>query len=211
MASCSDPLPKPRPAVLRRLWERMAALYHHRWTSALGDMPQGDDGSLTVAGDTWARGLAGITPEQVGQGVDACLTRSDAWPPTLPEFRALCLQVPSFDETRLHVTTSRVTDAPFYRLVWQLLDTHRFRTSPAQDSDRVLRAAYEAARDHVMRLRPMPDGSAGLLAPPPVKLREFDFVPPPEVLPADAKIQQLREQLAEAPAAEHTPAEEPDA
>ena len=189
MAESTERAARPRPAVLRRLWERMAALYHHRWSSALGDMPQSDDGALTVAGDTWSRGLAGITPDQIGLGIDACMTRSDPWPPTLPEFRALCLQVPSLDDTRLNVTTRHVTDAPFYRLVWQLLDTHRFRNSRAEDSDRVLRAAYEAARDHVMRLRPYPPAASGALPQP------ADAGPLVATMPADEAMRRAQEVL----------------
>ena len=36
----------------------------------------------------WSRALADMTPEQIRRGLDNL--RSD-WPPTLPEFRALCL------------------------------------------------------------------------------------------------------------------------
>lgn len=167
----------------------MAALYHHRWSSALGDAPQVDNGALTVAGDTWARGLAGITPEQIGLGIDACMTRTDPWPPTLPEFRALCLQVPSFEETRRNVTTRYVTAAPFYRLVWQLLDTHRFRNARAEDSDRILRGAYDAARDHVMRLRPYPPEPSDELP------RPADAGPVVATMPADEAIRRVQEVL----------------
>ncbi len=63
-----------------RLWERMTAIYGHRWTSAYGNE---DDG-------TWLQGLAGVTPDQIAAGLSRCLERGDGWPPTLPEFRALC-------------------------------------------------------------------------------------------------------------------------
>lgn len=58
----------------------MSSIYGHKWVSAYG--PQ-DDG-------TWAVGLSGYTPEQIGRGLRACLDRNDPWPPSLPEFRALC-------------------------------------------------------------------------------------------------------------------------
>ena len=69
---------------IARLWERMAAVYGHRWTSAYGDA---DDG-------TWLQGLADMTPEQIGHAIGRCATRDDAWPPSLPEFRRLCLPDP---------------------------------------------------------------------------------------------------------------------
>ena len=63
------------------LWRRMTRIYGHRWTSAFGAK---DD-------STWLRGLHGLTPAQVGHGLSRCAThREGGWPPTLPEFRALC-------------------------------------------------------------------------------------------------------------------------
>lgn len=61
-------------------------MYGHRWTSNYGNE---DDG-------TWRKGLAGLTPEQIGLGLAKCLERRPApgeedWPPTLTEFRAMSL------------------------------------------------------------------------------------------------------------------------
>lgn len=68
-----------------QVWERMAHMYGHRWTSNYGAE---DDG-------TWRKGLAGLTPAQIGAGFMKCLERRPApgeedWPPTLNEFRAMC-------------------------------------------------------------------------------------------------------------------------
>lgn len=70
-----------------QLWERMAEMYGHRWTSSYG---------TEDANGTWRKGLAGLTPQQIGAGLVACLKRrprdgEDDWPPTLNEFRAMCL------------------------------------------------------------------------------------------------------------------------
>lgn len=66
---------------IAKLWERMAMIYGHRWTSSYGDK---DDG-------TWLAGLADVAPEQIGAGLEKCRTNGQPWPPTLPEFRAMCL------------------------------------------------------------------------------------------------------------------------
>lgn len=66
--------------LIELLWERMTALYGHRWTSQHG---AADDG-------TWAKGLADIDPNSVGQAIKRLLNRGDAWPPSLPEFRMMC-------------------------------------------------------------------------------------------------------------------------
>ena len=137
---------------MRMLWQRMAEIYGHRWTSNFGD----DAGK--GAGYTWARGLAGLTNEQIRAGVDAALASAEPWPPTLPEFRALCLSIPSFATARATVHAKQVT--PFLRLMWTHIDGYRFRQADQDASDRLLRNAYELARDHVMR--------GGALPPEPV-------------------------------------------
>lgn len=75
----------PSDTTMRTLWIRMVEFYGHKWLSAYGEKIE--DG----AGSTWQRGLAGVSPAQVADGLRACLSREDPWPPTLPEFRRLCL------------------------------------------------------------------------------------------------------------------------
>ena len=59
----------------------MASIYGHKWTGTYGEQE---------VGDTWSVGLADLTPEEIGNGLHGCLNRRDPWPPSLPEFRALC-------------------------------------------------------------------------------------------------------------------------
>jgi len=61
----------------------MAKIYGHKWTSSYGKV---DDG-------TWAKGLAGVTLQQLADGLEACVINNFDWPPSLPEFRGLCLGV----------------------------------------------------------------------------------------------------------------------
>lgn len=137
------------------LWGRMAAIYGHRWTSSYGD----DPGSM--AGDTWAAGLSGLTGAQLARGLEACVASSDPWPPSLPDFRAMCLGIPPLASVRLDSAKAE----PFTRLVWQHLDGYRYQQAPADQSDRLLREAYELAREHVMRGGALPEPSAELEAP----------------------------------------------
>ena len=65
-----------------RLWRRLAAMYGHRWTSSYGIEDSG----------TWSAVLAGLTPEQVGRGLRRVADSGEEWPPSAPQFRALCLQ-----------------------------------------------------------------------------------------------------------------------
>lgn len=67
--------------TIRILWEKMAAIFGHKWVSSFGET---DDG-------TWLRVLSGLTREQIAAGLRACLNRNDVWPPGAAEFRRLCL------------------------------------------------------------------------------------------------------------------------
>ena len=91
---------------IKQLWERMAMLYGHRWTSAYGVK---DDGTwLTVLGD--------LTPEQLGTGLRAAVAAGEEWPPSAPAFRNLCLGKTGANEFGLdyipeyHRQENRVTD-----------------------------------------------------------------------------------------------------
>ena len=59
----------------------MQAIYGSRWTASI-------DGIEEDAVREWGRALGEMQPEQVRRGLDSL---SGEWPPTLPEFRALCL------------------------------------------------------------------------------------------------------------------------
>lgn len=74
---------------MEQLWSRMGKIYGHRWTSAFGTAD--DDG-------TWLAGLGDLTPALLRDGLRRCIhDRRDSWPPTLPEFRNLCLGLPDID------------------------------------------------------------------------------------------------------------------
>lgn len=150
--------PAPPTEWLRRIWERMVAMYGHAWHSVHGVSPQDEGtGRLTVDGDTWAKALSGITGTQMAAGLAACLAEGGEFPPSAPRFRGMCLGVPSFPSVR------RDTDKadPFTRLVWQNLDGYLYRQAPADKADKMLRDAYELAREHVMLGGQLPEQAAG--------------------------------------------------
>lgn len=74
-------------STIRIVWQKMAKIYGHKWISNFGDM---DDG-------TWLAGLADFTEDDLKRGLQGCVTRADPWPPTLPEFRNLCLGIEDFE------------------------------------------------------------------------------------------------------------------
>jgi len=121
----------------------MATRYGHAWVSQYGPQPDG------IAGAEWSETLAGLSLEQVGAGFTADRARGSEWPPSSTRFRALCLGIPDYAQVRLAIVVKKRT--PFMRLVWQHLDSFRFSRADQSTADRMLRDAYEVAREHVMR------------------------------------------------------------
>lgn len=147
--------------IIDRLWLRMAEIYGHRWTSAHGsDAAKG-------SGETWAKGLAGLDRSDVARGVEACISGALSWPPTLPEFRELCLGIPTAANVR--VTFSQLRgDAPvdpFARLVWSYIDGFAFRNASREQADRMVSDAYASAREFRMKGGALPQVLAEIEAP----------------------------------------------
>lgn len=77
--STSNPLPLP---WVERLFERFAAMYGGKFLDLWRDM------DVAAVKSAWAEDLAGLTVDEIKSGLAALKTRP--WPPTLPEFIALC-------------------------------------------------------------------------------------------------------------------------
>lgn len=141
----------------------MAALFGHPWLSLQGPSPQDPDtGRLTVAGDTWAKALTGITAQQLARGLETCIAEGGEFAPSAPRFRAMCLGIPDFEavnhELLCEVDARR---SPFARLVWSHIDGYAHRRASADDAKRMRREAYAVAAEHVMRGGALPGEPAG--------------------------------------------------
>lgn len=73
------------PKIVAQLFAKFHARYGNRWAS---NFPGEELQRLAVA--EWGDGLAGITPEQLRDGLNAW---DHDWPPCLPEFRRACLGI----------------------------------------------------------------------------------------------------------------------
>jgi hypothetical protein len=67
--------------VLAKLWRLMADVFGYRWVSAFGECDESG---------TWAKGLAGLTGDDLARGIRRVIDAGMSWPPSLPEFRVLC-------------------------------------------------------------------------------------------------------------------------
>lgn len=156
LQDASTPIAAAVPAMwLRRLWERMVALYGHAWTHVHGVSPQASDhDGLTMSGSTWAGVLAGLSGSQISKGVQACIDAGGEFPPNAPSFRALCLGIPPLATVRSELRHGE--PSPFARALWAELDAFRYRQASAEQADRMLRDAYDVVHARVMRGEPLP-------------------------------------------------------
>lgn len=67
---------------MERLFARMEDRYGKQWADSYGGFPR------ERVKRTWAADLADLSADELKIGLAAC--RDKIWPPTLPEFRALC-------------------------------------------------------------------------------------------------------------------------
>lgn len=137
----------------------MGAMFGHTWASQYGESPTG------LAGDTWAAALAGVTAQQVAEGLRATLRLGGEFPPSAPRFRALCFGVPAFSVVRFEMTHGEVPRTPFGLLCWRYVDTYRLRQADQREADRLARDAYELAMAHVMDGGELPEVHEALQAP----------------------------------------------
>lgn len=132
------------------LWRRMTRIYGHRWTSSYGETDEG----------TWHKALQGLTPAQVGRGLSRCaIHRADGWPPTLPEFRALCtptaedLRLPALDdayrEAALADKDHRWSHPAVYAAA-RATGVFELRTLPEAKSRPLFERAYEIVTRRVL-------------------------------------------------------------
>lgn len=151
---------EPPSSWIRRLWERMGAAYGHAWASANGASPHNPDGTLTIAGDTWAKALSGIDGRQLAAGLEACFVEGAEFPPSAPRFRGMCLGIPSFARVKLEATQPDAQRSPFTRAVWMHVDGYAYRHASSRDAERMLRDAYDIACDERMRGAALPAPAA---------------------------------------------------
>lgn len=134
-------------ALLETLWSKMTEIFGHRWTSSFGSEPS----------KVWASGLAGVTGLQLADGLRKIVQRGIDWPPSLPEFRAMCEGIPAFSAVRAELLPSHQGErSPFARLVWLKLDSWAYRHANAERAERILRDAYGEAVKHLRDGKPLP-------------------------------------------------------
>lgn len=76
-----------RMELMEKLWVTMVETYGHRWTANFGESPRPDH--------AWSKHLTGLNGKQIANGLAQLSSlNSDGWPPSAPQFRSMCLQMP---------------------------------------------------------------------------------------------------------------------
>jgi hypothetical protein len=75
-------------AIISRVWNAFSERYGQRWIQQYGEFLDGQQLSRTA--QTWAKALGHLGLEQISRGFHEDTRRGDSWPPSLPQFLALC-------------------------------------------------------------------------------------------------------------------------
>ena len=120
---------------IKEVWRRMAAIYGHRWVSSFGETDQDK---------TWLLGLQDLEPRLLAVGLEACIkNRQDGWPPSLPEFRRLCLGLPDMEIACL--AALRGAKDPISESIRKKIGSWDMTHGSEKDLLRMARAHYDAA------------------------------------------------------------------
>lgn len=183
-------LQKPTKLTIRRLWERMISRYGHSWRSIYGELPEDPQGNPTLAGDTWARDLAGVTQQQIAVGIQESGIHCREYPPSSSKFRALCLGVISFATVKDQLINGG-RPHPFTRMVSSKLDWFLYKRADTNNANVLLREAYDASYEAVLRGEKLPVEPIASLSV--AKERKFNPAPPEVV---EKHLNMIREILA---------------
>ncbi len=196
-------------SLLDSFWLRMAGMFGHTWASQYGAKPDG------IGADTWAAALSGITGAQLARGLRETLLLASDFPPSAPKFRALCLGIPSIASVRADIARKDSDRSPFTVLVWRGINGWAFARADQPGAERMLREAYEEAREFVMRGGALPEPAVAIAqdtTPPPLKLASDETAaaalariadvlkvgePEPPVIPTDPPVplQEVEQEL----------------
>lgn len=74
---------------MAQFFARMEHLYGHRWTGTYGKATN-DTNEPTLSAKQWRGDLSGFAKETIRAAMATCETEFQDWPPTVPQFKALC-------------------------------------------------------------------------------------------------------------------------
>ncbi len=144
VAEDKKPLVEPlADGLMGQLWRLMTEVFGYRWASAYGTSDQSG---------TWAKGLAGLTGDDLARGVRKVIELGMDWPPSMPEFRKLCLPseadlgLPEFEQAYRAAARLDWTLHPAVYAAAKIVGTYKLR----YDAESSTRPKFEKAWDSVV-------------------------------------------------------------
>ena len=117
----------------------MAAVYGRTWTGQYAGE------TAKVASAAWGDGLFDLTDEHLEAGKRATLKRYGDWPPSLPEFRRLCLELGG-DADALLAAMNQDRDHPIGRYIVAGISSWDWNHMTTEALEKRCRAGLEEAR-----------------------------------------------------------------
>ncbi len=141
--------------LIAMIWRRMIILYDNKFTSKLG-FGIDENGYLTEAAIVWSEELSGITLQELKHGFVQLKTTYPGWPPTVLEFRRLCISdsmpdIPTLEDiVSILVTVSVRKGAlefryghPLALAISKSVDMFAVRTAKVADAKRIIKPVYD--------------------------------------------------------------------
>jgi len=127
--------------LLEKLWITMTQTYGNKWTSSFGEVPKPDH--------AWAKILGGLSGQQIANGLHRLieLGQNDPevakWPPSAPDFRAMCLHVQGLPTVDQAWTEALMGKYSHEAVKVAAESTGTFDLRSAKHSDKALRQRFE--------------------------------------------------------------------
>ena len=126
-----------------RFWLQAANIWGHKFTSSYGVEPSA----------VWKLALAGLTQAQIKNGLRLCLAKKLVWPPSLPEFCDMCLEVPGLPDPESAWTEAYALAAKWkaphectHPVIWHAYCETKMNTDEESAKKRFLRNYQIASR-----------------------------------------------------------------
>jgi hypothetical protein len=132
----------------------MSAIYNQAWSNTMMMSAFDENGNLTIIAETWLSVLRSFSGEQIGKALQDCINRDNPFPPGLPEFKAMLLQIPSLAWVKQNLDNR---ESQFILLVKQNLDFFAYKRADAKQAAWILKDAYDLARQHVLEGGDLPE------------------------------------------------------
>ena len=81
-------------SVMAELWSTLISIYGKKWLDQYGDFIYPHDNKLSPTVNVWAEALSDVDLPRLARALRMCLDRECPFPPTLPEFKAMCARRP---------------------------------------------------------------------------------------------------------------------